>query len=170
MKDARSFSSSSCDLADIGKLVDKVLYKLHPEIERHNVNVETDVCELVAPVDSSTIEEAIKNLIQHAINILPQGGEISVTLIDGNYQWELEVADSSTSFTTNASFSPLAENPNQLNRLVPQIYDQFLVDAHRLALRHGGQIQSWDCPQGGMANVLVVPKRNGVTEVGRRAA
>lgn len=170
MKNSSSRSSSSCDLADIGQLVDKVLYKLHPEIERSNVNVETDVCELVAPIDSSTIEAAIKNLIQHAINILPKGGEISVTLIDGNYQWELEVADSSTSFTSSASFSPLVDDPHQLNRIVPQIFDQFLVDAHRLALRHGGQIQSWDCPQGGMANVLVIPKRNAVTEVVRRAA
>ena len=170
MKNASSRSSSSCDLADIGQLVDKVLYKLHPEIERGNVNVETDVCELVASIDSNTIEAAIKNLIQHAINIMPQGGDISVTLIDGNYQWELEVADSSTTFTSNASFSPLADSPNRLNRVMPQVVDQFLVDAHRLALRHGGQIQSWDCPQGGMANVLVIPKRNGVSEVVRRAA
>lgn len=170
MKNASSHSSSPCDLADIGQLVDKVLYKLHPEIERGNVNVETDVCELVASIDSSTIEAAIKNLIQHAINIMPQGGDISVTLIDGNYQWELEVADSSTTFTSNASFSPLADGPNRLKRVLPQVVDQFLVDAHRLALRHGGQIQSWDCPQGGMANVLVIPKRNGTTEVVRRAA
>lgn len=163
MKNSRLNSSSQCDMADVSQLIDKVLYKLHPEIESNRVNVETDVSELVAPIDAGTIEAAIKNLIQHALNILPQGGEISVTLIDGNYQWELEVADSSTTFTSSTSFSPLASNPNELPSVVPQVIDQYLVDAHRLALRHGGQIQSWDCPQGGMANVLVIPKRNVAT-------
>ncbi len=171
MNNSHLNSSTQCDLADVSQLIDKVLYKLHPEIESSKVNVETDVAELVAPIDSGTIEAAIKNLIQHALNVLPQGGEISVTLIDGNYQWELEVADSSTTFASNSSFSPLVDNPNHLPRVLPQVIDQFLVDAHRLALRHGGQIQSWDCPQGGMANVLVIPKQNAaIGDTVRRAA
>jgi K+-sensing histidine kinase KdpD len=159
MKDTETINSFDSSLADVSKLVDKVLYKLHPEIESGCVSVDVDTTELLAPIDCGTIEAAINNLIRHAINIMPRGGELSVTLIDGNYQWELEVADSSKSISASNSFSPLASELGQLPRLMPQVIDQYLVDAHRLALRHGGQIQTWECPQGGMANVLVVPKR-----------
>lgn len=158
MANSRSRINSGSSLADVSRLVEQVLYKLHPEIEQSNVNVETDVTELMAPIDTDTIEAAINNLIKHALNIMPTGGDMSVTLIDGNYQWELEVADSSTTFSSTTQFSPLVAGAKGLPQAVPYVLDQFLVDAHRLALRHGGQIQTWDCPQGGMAHVLVIPK------------
>lgn len=157
MRNSESRFSSAEEQADISQLIQQVLFKLHPDIEQSNVNVETDVSELVAPVHPEMIAAAIQNLVKHAIHTMPDGGEISVTLIDGNYQWELEIADSSSDgsspnrrFEGHDSGFPIA---------IPHIIDQYLVDAHRLAMRHGGQIQTWDCPQGGIANVLVIPKR-----------
>lgn len=158
MRDRDERFASDCQQVDIGSLVRQVLFRLHPEIEKRNVNVETDVTEVLATINCDTIENAIHNLVQHALNAMPQGGELSLTLIDGNYQWELEVADSSSAVQSEQS-NPL-KNASDLPFAVPYILDRFLVDAHRMALRHGGQIQTWDCPQGGMANVLVIPKRN----------
>ncbi len=133
------------DETEIGSVVQNVLFHLHPIVESKQLDVETDLSLVTTLVDEELLYAAVDNLLHHAIEASPQNSELSISLIDGNFQWELEIADASS------SASDLQKEPFIVGR--------HLVDAHRAALEMGGQIQRWNCPQGGIANVLVVPKR-----------
>ena len=86
---------------------------------------------------------------------------MSVTLVDGENQWELEVADS-LPHTKRGMMPADATTTTPLSLYAPEI--QVLPESERLrlamdvAMNHGGQIQTWNCPQGGKANVLVIPR------------
>lgn len=81
---------------------------------------------------------------------------MSVTLVDGNFQWELEVADSSN----GEDWHTVVRENQDLPRIVTDELDAHMSTAHQLAMSQGGQIQTWNCPQGGIANVLVIPKQD----------
>lgn len=125
-------------------------------MKMRDVVIEADAAPLIADVDVGKVESALENLIEHAAATMPHGGEITVTLIDGNYQWELEVAD-----TSNFGAVDPVNARDGLPQIIPEVIDRHLVNAHRLAMQQNGQIQTWNCPQGGVANVLIVPKLSG---------
>ena len=163
----RFSANSNPESTDVSQLVQQVLKELGPEFERQSVCVEADLSELVVTIVPATIQKAVRNLIQHALVASPDQGEISVTLIDGNYQWELEVADSSN----GENWHTVHPNQRKLPTIISNELDVHLSAAHRLALSQGGQIQTWNCPQGGIANVLIVPKHNeSQTNLLRRSA
>ena len=150
----------------IDTIIRNVLDETRDELSTQNITVETDLESFSAIVDKRLVESAVKSLLKNAALTLQEGGEISVALIDGKYQWELEVADG----TGIQSFEELAERNQRaiqsqkdsefdLPTIIPFPLTEQLQTAHHLALAHGGHIQTWDCPQGGTANVLVIPRR-----------
>ena len=147
-------SNPKSNAIDVSLLVQQVLKKLHPEIETRDVSVETDLADLVATCQPETVQATIQSLVRHALGAMPDGGEISVTLIDGNCQWELEIADSSN----GEDWHSYGIEGGDLPTIVADELDAHMTAAHQLAMSQGGQIQTWNCPQGGIANVLVIPK------------
>lgn len=130
--------------------------------ERHRIRIEMDMQPIRAMIDTDLVSKALGGLILNAIESTPPDGEITITSIDGIHQWEIEVADSSHSGRID-SFAELdiaRDFPGMdVPTLLPFPCSENLRDAYRAAFKHEGQIQCWECPQGGMAYVLVIPRR-----------
>jgi hypothetical protein len=142
----------------VSNFVRELLDDYDPQFESRNIKLELDFDPIESAFDDSLIKAATIALLENAIESMPTGGELSVTLIDGSHQWELEVAD-----TVGMAFSShdcdSKDESVDLPVIIPFPETDRLRAAHRAALAHGGQIQTWNCPQGGTAQVLVVPKR-----------
>lgn len=155
----------------VNQLVELTIESCQPQFEKSSINVELDLENVEANVDRELVRKTTKLLLDNATEKMSdQGGTISITLIDGEHQWELEVADSKGMtyhpFGHSNSRAAREARPSQQNETqddLPVILQFPSTDSLRLAYRtaaqHGGQIQTWDCPQGGTAHVLVVPKR-----------
>ena len=149
--------SQRAQLVAINDLTEEVLCQYAEAIESNNIRVEKDLPELAADVYPRFIHSAVAQLIENAIGSMPNGGDLNVTLIEGDSCWELEIADSvnenrTVKQTTKETTPALPKIDALANRCKLEI-------ARRAAVVHGGQIQTWDCPQGGTANVLVIPRR-----------
>jgi len=167
MQQNRQHKFQTSQSAPVGEFVKTIFDSYHETFENQSVIVDFDFENVTAPFDVQLIKEATRSLIQNAIEKMPNGGTISATLIDGQHQWELEIADSS-----GAKFNPFDEKAkperqtessdstaHDLPVIIPFPESDSLRNAHRSAIAHHGHIQTWDCPQGGTAHVLVIPKR-----------
>ncbi len=143
----------------IGQLIHDVLESYRPEMAGKNVLLETDFDSVEACVATSQIQSIVSSLIENALEPMTHGGEISVTLIDGKYQWELEVADS-LGMTLGSVETAAQSTDKMLPLIIPFPESKQLRDAHRTAISQGAQIDTWNCPQGGTAHVLTVPRRH----------
>ncbi len=198
----------------VDDLVQEVLLRNQQRIDAKNVSIESD-CELLEVIAyPELLENGIEALVSNALERMADGGELSVTLIDGGHQWELEVADSprqvsessqrqSNCDTTDVVSDGLTDEedsglhgdefvatiklpvigPDDFGGKAKRIQDDSLSDttpassgglpvllpfptnahlgkAMEIAAHHGGQLQSWPCPPGGKAFVLVIPNRD----------
>jgi signal transduction histidine kinase len=144
---------------NIGQLVHDILERYRLQMADKNILLETDFDTVEAFVATSKIQSIVTCLIENALEPMTRGGEISVTLIDGKYQWELEVADSFGMAFGNVD-STTHNADEMLPLIIPFPESQQLRDAHRAAISQGAQIEAWNCPQGGTAHVLTVPRRH----------
>ncbi|MCH2182223.1 MAG: hypothetical protein MK108_09485 [Mariniblastus sp.] len=142
---------------EINHLTKDLVASFTSRFEKQNIRVETDLPEVTADVFPEVIHRAVANLIENAIDAMPKGGELLVTLVDCRHQWELEVADTS-SLQESLSTFPETEIDNEPIRLQADCAPERLEIANSAAMVHGGQVQTWECPQGGTANVLVIPR------------
>jgi len=151
----------------VNQIVESTVDSCKPQFEKSSIDIELDLENVEAEIDREMVRKTTKLLLDNATEkMFDGGGTISVTLIDGKHQWELEVADSKGMayhpFGHSSSDRNIQKETLQENKDLPVIIQFPSTDALRLAYRtaakHGGQIQTWDCPQGGTAHVLVVPK------------
>lgn len=141
----------------LSDFVRQVVSGYRNECEAQNVNVLLDLEEVVTPYDRKLVHHAVAAMVENAIEAMPQGGELEATLVNAEYQWELEIADSGKA----AVESEPTEN-RQPDKQLPQVVG---VDANahmgkldQLSILMNATVQSWNCPLGGTAHVLVVPK------------
>lgn len=164
--------SVKMQFCSVSQLIAELIDQLQPALVRRGVRIEMDVQTLEARIDAKLIGKALQGLMLNAIESTPRGGEITITSINGIHQWEIEVADSSHVRRHNdfsGLVSPEGEPTESIQNSAIQNDDlptllqfprtEYLRDAYRAAFQHDGQIQSWECPQGGMAYVLVIPRR-----------
>lgn len=123
------------------------------ECEERGISLELNIDDVCVPYQSNMVRTAAVTLMEDSIASMPNGGELEVNLIDSEFQWELEVADSGSR-----------------NRNVSGSDHQSTLEAVSLTL--GGSVQTWNCPLGGLAHVLIVPKRASGNQAlsGRRKA
>ena len=170
MQQNPNHSHRSPQSIEVNEVVESTVASCRLQFERSSINVELDLEKVEAKIDQELVRTTTKLLLENASEKMLNGGTISITLIDGAHQWELEVADSN-----GMAYHPFGHSDNQPSQTrqkqdnsktdedLPVII-QFpstdsLREAYRTAAQHGGQIQTWDCPQGGTAHVWVVPKR-----------
>lgn len=154
----QSFYVDLSQSRNVEQFISELVNVYRPRMTQQRIILETDFDTFDACVYPSLLHSAASALVENAIEAMPNGGEISITLIDGKYQWELEVADS-LGMAFN-SFERSTRNPdNSLPVVIPFPETEQLRNAHRAALKQGGQIQTWSCPQGGTAHVLVIPRK-----------
>ena len=146
----------------VGQLIHDVLEQYRPQMAKRNVLLETDFDIFNAFVDPNQLHSIVAALVENALRQMTKGGEISVTLIDGKHQWELEVADSFgmafSSFESTVNERQEIEGQEGLPLIIPFPETEELRTAHRVAIAQGAQIETWNCPQGGTAHVLTVPR------------
>ena len=133
--------------------------------ENKNIEIETDLDGVSVLASSALIIPAIGNLLSNGIAAMPLGGELSVTLVETNSQWELEVADSGpkpsrfkAAGMTAIEPATVEEDKDELPRVLEFEAHRTLLVVDRLAREHNGTVQTYACPLGGTAHVLIIPK------------
>lgn len=148
----------------------QLLAELQPEIHARKVHVELDLDEVAiqpagpfpaqpASTRRPQIIAAIRGLLADAIESAAYDGDLSVTLIDTDNAWELELAVSAQPQPPGwTRDSEDAADTGPLDCLVPGLRGKNFSISNRVANECGGQVQFLECPQGGSARVLVMPK------------
>ena len=104
--------------------------------------------------DQGMLRRAILNLVLNALDAMPRGGTLSVTGCMGSDHVELQVADSGTGLTEEAQQSCLR------TVLTTKSHGTGLGLAivYRIAEVHGGEVLAANCPEGGAAFTLLLPR------------
>lgn len=157
--------TSDRDRISISRLINEIVLSLSDHFTDSRITVELDVQSLEVDANPRLIHAAFQGLMQNALQSMSRGGELSVTLIDCPHQWELEVADTSTNRLVEAAISKDQADLEKHETKVTSVPSNKLNLEHEslgavreAAAAHGGHVQTWDCPSGGKANVLIIPK------------
>lgn len=142
----------------IGQVITDLLDTYQTLLLRKNISLVKDFDDIVAQFDVQLVSAATRALVDNSIQSMPLGGELSAILIDGKHQWELEIADTVWP-SKNSIVRQMAADDSQPPAILPFPENEYLRAAHRAAIAHGGQVQTWNCPLGGTAHVLVIPKQ-----------
>lgn len=104
--------------------------------------------------DGDMLRQAVANLVVHAIDTMPDGGSLVVTSSSGPNSIELEIADSGPGLPDEMRHQAAGE----LFRSSAGTVDFGLAVACRIAQLHGGQVTAMNCPEGGAAFTLSIPR------------
>jgi len=137
-------------------LVQEVCEALAPQFESQSIQVETDVAPTTQiSADREMIRRAMLNLMLNSLDVMPEGGALVITSFDGPQSFELEIADSGPGL-----------DPKQLERLFDPFYSTKatgtglgLAIVQRIAESHGGRVTTANCPEGGAAFTIEIPRR-----------
>jgi signal transduction histidine kinase len=138
------------------ELVSEVCESLGPQFASHEVTATIDVPNpLVVWGDRDMLRRALVNLALNAIDVMPHGGELCITGCEKRGGFELEVADS---------------GPGVPDDIGARIFEPFfttksdgaglgLAIVFRVAESHGGEVRVANCPEGGAAFTIRIPRR-----------
>ena len=136
----------------IDSLMELILDRFKPQIHSKNLSVEKELDSFQAEIAADSIDSAMSQLIENAIKNAPVGGEINVTLVDSKSYWELEIAGAE--LDANPSKKQPDSHPARFEPIKP------LEVAKKAASLHGGEVQTWRCPLGETAQILIIPRNN----------
>jgi len=138
------------------KLIDDVLEGLAPQLSAQDIDSITDVpAALSLCGDYGMLRRAVLNLALNAVDAMPDGGELNVTICAGRYGVEIEVTDSGPGLSDEVrhrAFEPFFTTKSTGTGLG-------LAIVYRIAEVHGGDILAANCPEGGAAFTLRIPQR-----------
>ncbi|NOY42876.1 MAG: sensor histidine kinase [Planctomycetes bacterium] len=140
----------------VRELVEEVCESMGPQLDAQAIRVDTDVApDIQLSADREMLRRAILNLVLNALDVMTEGGELVITSFSGPKGFELEVADSGPGIDIE-----------QLPRLFEPFYTTKdsgtglgLAIVHRIAETHGGQVTACNCPEGGAAFTIHIPRR-----------
>ncbi|MDX1962543.1 MAG: ATP-binding protein [Pirellulales bacterium] len=135
-------------------LIDATLDSLAPQFAAQRVVCHRDLgVDRLLWADPDLLRRALLNLALNALDVLPRGGEITVTAVSTSRGWELEIADNGPGWTTE-----------QLRRATEPF---FTTKAHgtglglaiveRIVTAHRGELLLHNCPEGGAAVTICLP-------------
>lgn len=141
---------------ELAQLVDEVIASLGPQLEAQAIEVIVDVPpSLQWPADRDMLRRALVNLALNALDAMPRGGELVMTVHAGRHGCEIEVADSGPGFSDDAirrACEPFFTTKAGGTGLG-------LAIVYRIAEVHGGTVTVANCPEGGAAVTLVLPRK-----------
>lgn len=138
------------------QLVSEVCDSLKPQLAAQNVDTSIDIgATLEVSADREMLRRAVLNLLLNALDAMPQGGELVITGCPGLHGGiDLEIADS----------GPGVE-PEQRRRLFEPFFSTKqggtglgLAIVGRVAEAHGGHVRVQNCPEGGAAFTIHLPR------------
>jgi signal transduction histidine kinase len=140
----------------VGDLVNEVCESLEPQLEAQMIDVDIDVPpNTLLTADREMIRRAILNLVLNAIDAMRGGGELVITSYDGPRGFELEVADSGPGLSDEQkrkAFEPFYSTKQNGTGLGLSI-------VYHVAEAHGGTVTAMNCPDGGAAFTIKIPRR-----------
>jgi signal transduction histidine kinase len=99
-------------------------------------------------------QHAVRNLVLNAVEAMPAGGLLTATSAASGQSIELEIADSGPALSD--------EERRQVFALLPSVQrggaGWGLAVVHRIAELHGGNVSVTNCPDGGVAFTLRIPR------------
>ena len=141
----------------LGELVGEVCDSLRPQCDAQSVACEIDIPHgLSVRADREMFRRAILNLVLNSVEAMPSGGELVFTAVDGPFGVELEIADSGPGLSEEQTlrvFDPFFTTKSEGTGLG-------LAIVHRIVEAHGGRVTARDCPEGGAAFTIEIPRRS----------
>lgn len=140
----------------VGDVVDEVCQSLEQPLEEHCIDLDVDVPpNTLLTADREMFRQAVWSLVQNSIDVMPHGGELVITSYESPIGLELEVADSGPGLSEqelqNAIQSSSAGNQGS--------FGPGLVVVQQIAEFHGGSVTAMNCPEGGAALTIKIPRR-----------
>ena len=140
----------------VRELVDEVCEAIGPQLDAQAIRVLADVDPATQiSADREMLRRAMLNLMLNSLDVMPEGGELVITSFDGPSGFELEIADSGPGLS-----------PEQMKHLFDPFYSTKatgtglgLSIVQRIAESHGGRITARNCPEGGAAFTIEIPRQ-----------
>lgn len=140
----------------VRELVDEVCLSIGPQLDAQSIHVSADVSPATSiSADREMLRRAMLNLMLNSLDAMSDGGELVITAIDGLQGFELEIADSGPGLSDE-----------QLSHLFDPFYSTKatgtglgLSIVQRIAESHGGRVTAANCPEGGAAFTIEIPRR-----------
>jgi light-regulated signal transduction histidine kinase (bacteriophytochrome) len=148
------------DVISVADATARAVQHIRQACKAKGIEIETDLSGVTVEAPSTLIIPAVAGLLTNAIAAMPAGGELSVTLVETEFQWELEVADSGVApsqFPTSLGLHK-TETVQSLPTILEFEAHAALHSVIQLAEKHCGDVHTFACPLGGSAHVLTVPK------------
>lgn len=145
-----------CRNLDVRGLVADVCESLAPQLDAQGIQTQLEIpwgMQLWA--DAAMLRRALLNLVLNALDVMPRGGELTVTACRGPAGIELEIADTGPGIDApvrNRIFEPFFTTKSEGTGLG-------LAIVYRIAEAHNGDIRAVNCPEGGAAFILRIPDR-----------
>ncbi|MEX2167722.1 MAG: ATP-binding protein [Pirellulales bacterium] len=140
-------------------LVDEICESLAPQIDAQRVDLDIDVPpNTVLHADREMVRRALLNLVLNALDAMPRGGDLVITSYEGPRGFELEVADSGPGLDEEAKrriFEPFYSTKESGTGLGLSVVFQ-------VAEAHGGAVTAANCPEGGAAFTIRIPRRRAI--------
>lgn len=142
---------------DLKSLVEEVCDSMGLQLAAQNIDTDLDIpAGLAVFADRDMLRRALLNLILNALDVMPQGGELTITGLSTSHGVELEVADSGPGIPKSRElrlFEPFFTTKSGGTGLG-------LTIVERIAAAHGGEVNACNCPQGGAAFTIRIPFRS----------
>jgi signal transduction histidine kinase len=139
----------------VQNVIDSVLNSVAPRMESQHVQAAVEIpARTTVTADPELLRRAVLNLVMNALDVMPDGGELSIIAHTGQKSFELEVADS----------GPGLEPEHRMRVFEPFFTTKStgtglgLAVVRQIAEVHGGSITCLNCPQGGAAFILSFPR------------
>ena len=140
----------------VGDLVQEVCESLEPQLDAQMIEIDIDVPpNTLLTADREMFRRALLNLILNSVDAMPNGGEIVITSYDTPRGFELEIADSGPGLSDEdkrRAFEPFYSTKQNGTGLG-------LAIVYHVAEAHGGTVSATNCPEGGAAFTIKIPRR-----------
>jgi signal transduction histidine kinase len=137
-------------------LVGEVAQSLASRCKEQSIEVILDVpANLTATGNRGLIRRAVEHLMLGAIAAMPKGGSLWATSATGPNTLELEIADTGPTLSDEARRHAF-DSPGDTERGAS---GWELAMVYHIAKMHGGNVTAANCPEGGVAFTLRLPRR-----------
>jgi signal transduction histidine kinase len=136
-------------------LVEEVCRSLAATCNRQGIDVCIDVpADLAVAGDQKLIRRAVECLMERAMAAMPDGGALLATSAAGPEGVELEIADTGPSLSDEDRRHVFDSSASVLHGMAD--WDMAMV--RHVAEVHGGSVTAANCPEGGVALTLRIPR------------
>jgi signal transduction histidine kinase len=137
------------------KLVEEVCQPIESQLAEQAIELVLDIpSEQMISADRELLRRAVRNLVLNAVEAMPNGGSLVATSAVSPHSIELEIADTGPALSD--------EQRKQAFELLPTSQRAGtgwgLAVVHHIAELHDGSVTVANCPDGGAAFTLRIPR------------